>query len=1187
MPEVRWTKAQKNAINARGGSVLVSAAAGSGKTAVLVQRIIDSITDTETPVSIDRMLIVTFTRAASAEMRSRIEKALNNLLKKDPYNSYLLNQKQLLYSAKISTIDGFCTEFVRQYFYKLNIQSDFRIADEGELNILRSKALDNSLEKFYSGNSDEFKNLLNSTCTYRNDDNLRKHILNTYNFLTSIPFMYNWMKKMLSYYEGMPFMETPYYYYLINRGRDCVSYCNSLLTSCYNYIETDEYLKPEQLDKIRTTLDSDRLFFEKLNNSLSSGNWNEIKCILECNKFARFPIIKDSNDDSNKELIKSLRDNYKSEIKKLNDIFDKDISKIENNTKENYPVIKTFFNCIKAFKDEFTKLKNEKNILDFADIEGLMVELLCENVNGEIVYTDISGEISAMFDAVMVDEFQDINEVQDLIFKAVSGNKNNIFVVGDVKQSIYGFRQAKPDIFLGYKNEYKEYSPDSEEYPAKIILDKNFRSRKGITEACNFIFSTLMSENVGGLEYGDEEKLVCGASYIEDDNLNMELMLINSSEIDEENNETELTVEACTVAEKIYKLIFDEKLRIKDGDSTRDITYGDIAILLRSPRGDTRRAVTFVNTLNQYAIPTVSEEKNSFFDSPEIKLMLNMLRIIDNPMQDIPLLSVMLSPMFSFTADDAAKLRINDRKSPLYLAVKKSKDNKCKNFINFLDKMRTLSVTTTVDRLIGIILSITAFDCVAMAGDKFNEKNLYLLQDYARSYAGNGYKTLTSFINYIDRMKERGTFLNSAGDVADSSINAVKVMSIHASKGLEFPVCFLSSSSTEFNLRDASNDLVLNNEYGIGLRFKRGILKYDTTERKALALMQKDLMLSEEMRILYVALTRAKERLIITAVNKAPEKYLLKLESKIPAYPISPYVVKGMSSYSDWLFTCALTNPSCDIRKIIKPDFTYFKDSYKPWIVDIINKKSEIKVNSQNADKQSNIKSEASIDKDFLKNFINRVNYNYPYKSLSALPQKVSASELSHKDNRIFNKILRKPSFLTEKKSSGAEKGTAFHNFMERCDLASARKDVSLEAERLKAKGFLTERQVKLIEYDKLRDFLNSSLIDRVINSESYEREFQFTVKINAEDYNSDFKSETLIMQGAIDLFFIENNEVVIVDYKTDRVKDSSDLIKLYHKQLELYKSAIEEISGLNVKEAVIYSIHLGEEIIIQESSRN
>lgn len=1185
MPDIKWTDAQKNAINARSGSVLVSAAAGSGKTAVLVQRIIDSITDKENPVSIDRMLIVTFTRAASAEMRSRIEKALNTLLLKDPYNKYLLNQKQLLYSAKISTIDGFCSDYVRQYFYKLGIQSDFRIADDGELSILRSKALDNSLEKFYSENNPDFKALVNSTCTFRNDDNLRKHIVNTYNFLTSIPFMDDWMDKMLKFYDGLRFEETPYYKYVINYTKSCISYCDSLLQTAVMYLDMDEILKPEQLNKLADTLKADKMVFEDILSSVETGDWDSIKDTVESQSFGRFPSFRGASDDNYKEMIKKLRNSYKEEIKKIGFLFSKDIESINKITKELYPIIKVFFECVKSFRDEFTALKAEKNILDFADIETLMVKLLCEYKDGEYVYTDISAEISSLFDAVLVDEFQDINEVQDLLFKAITLNKNDLFVVGDVKQSIYGFRQAKPEIFIKYKSEYSDYNENEAVYPAKINLDRNFRSRLGIIEACNFVFSTLMSKEVGGLEYNDEEKLEYGAEFPKNESPNMELMLIDSSELDAEKNETELILEAKCVADKINELIFKEKLQLKDGNETRTVTYGDIAILLRSPRGETRRAVTFVNELTKNSIPTISDEKNSFFDAPEVKLTLNFLSVIDNPVQDIPLLSVLMSPMFSFTADDVAKLRISDRKSPLYIALKNSTDNKCIDFLNTLDKLRTLSVTTTVDRLIGIILNLTGFDCVAMADEKYNISNIYLLQNYARSYAENGYKTLTAFMNYINRMKEKGTILNSVNDIIDSSRNAVRVMSIHASKGLEFPVCFISGTSTEFNLRDTTYDLVLNSENGIGFRLKKDIIKYDTPQRKILSLMQKDMMISEEMRILYVALTRAKERLIITSAQKDPEKYLMNLESKVAEYPISSYAVKNMNSYSDWLFTCALAYPGCDIRTNIKPDYTNYKESYKPWKAHFVDKNSLIEnIPTKDTDNKV-VFNEVGTDEKLLTRLKDRFEFNYNNSPLITLPQKISASDFAHKDNEIFKKVLRKPNFLSKSDVSAAEKGTAFHSFMERCDIEKAKDNCKEEAQRLRDNGFLTERQLELLNYPELKEFLSSELISRVLNSESYIREYQFTVRINASKYNPDIKTDfadnKIIMQGAVDLVFIENGEAVIVDYKTDRVKDVSQLADLYRKQVELYKSAVEECTDYKVKEIIIHSVHLNKAITL------
>ncbi len=1191
MNEVKWTTAQENAINARGGSVLVSAAAGSGKTAVLVERIIKAITANNDPISIDRMLIVTFTRAASAEMRDRIESALNKLLESDPYNGDLLKQKQLLYTAQISTIDGFCTALVRQYFYKLGIQSDFRVADEGELKILESKALDNTLEYFYQQNSEDFKKLVDAVCTYRSDEQLRNFITKTYEFLTSVPFIDSWLEMKLELYN-IPFEETPYFKYILSYAYECIKYCRELIGVALSYLDKDDFLKPEQKEKITTVLNEDLNSFNEIKRNIENRDWNMIKRAVDGIKFSRFPTFRNSSDDTYKEIIKNIRDDYKGEINSLCELFFVDREKIDAQTGNLYPIINAFINCVQKFRENFTDLKNAKNILDFTDVEMLTVELLCKKTDDGIKFTDISEEISEQFDCVMVDEFQDVNDVQDLIFRAVCRDRDNLFVVGDVKQSIYGFRQAKPDIFIKYKNKYKEYNREKNNYPAKIILDKNFRSRKGVTEACNFVFSTIMSAQVGGISYNDGEALVCGATYPDKDRPAMEFMMVDTSELDKEHNEDALLREAKAVADKINKMLSDGSFKIYEGEQLRPLKWGDIAILIRSPKSDSR-AVTFVNALNERGIPAVSQEKNSFFDLSEIKVMLNMLRVIDNPLQDIPALSVLMSPMFGFTADDMAEIRAENKDIPIYLAVKSyyEKNAKCKAFIDFVDKMRTLSVTTAVDKLIGIIMQSLSYDSVVMAIKNSQSKNLYLLQEYAREFAKNGYITLGSFINYIERLRSRGGDLNSCDDSGGDNLNAVSVMSIHASKGLEFPVCFICCTSTKFNTEDIKKDFLIDADNGLGFRVKKELLKFDTIQRKALSLMMRDSFISEEMRVLYVAMTRAKERLIITATSDKPDDMLLSVATKLTSYPISPYVVKKFNSFSDWITVCCLAHPSCgELRSYINADMSkYNGDKFIPWKITRVEKESILEYTEYDKEKTATKKAKKTdkvrLNEKFVHTFNGNINYTYPYAPLVNLPQKVSASELSHKDNRIFNKALRRPQFLNDKNKSGAEKGTAFHTFMERCDIKSAKSDSRKEALKLLNAGFITKSQFEMLDYAQLDSFLESEIIERVLNSDEYYREYRFTVKINSSDYDSnipdEFARKKIIMQGAVDLVFVENGEAVIVDYKTDRVKDIYKLSEMYSKQVRLYKRALEETMEIRVKEVIIYSVYLSQQIKI------
>ena len=1187
MSDVKWTPAQQDAIDARAGNVLVSAAAGSGKTAVLVERIIQAVLDRDNPVSIDRMLIVTFTRAATYEMRVRIENAIDNLLRDDPYNKYLISQKQLLYSAKILTIDGFCSEFIRNYFYRLDIQRDFRVPDEGESTVLQNKALDSVLEYFYSQGDKAFTDLVSAICSLKNDKALRDNVLEVYKFLCSVPFPDLWLDEKLAYYGDTEFSETPYFRCIMKYAQECLLYCLELNTLCFKYLEQDDILPEDKLDKIRDMLKLDFALLNSINADIMNGDWDAVYNSVSEIKFGNFPSIRGANDDRYKELIKSVRGRYKDEVTALKKVFIADTAAINSDTVRLYPLVGAFFDCVRRFLHEYMALKNSLNLLDFSDVEHLAVSLLCEHNGGEIRFTDISEEISSEFDLIMVDEFQDINETQDLLFKAISRDKNNLFVVGDVKQSIYGFRQAKPEIFINYKDNYKLFDRSNPEYPAKIILDKNFRSRRGITEACNFIFSSLMSREIGGLEYNDEERLVCGASYDGKSSVNTELMLIDSGNINSEEDETKTLFEAHRVAQKIIELVYEEKLQIKDGDSMRTVRFGDIAILLRSAKGAERRAAVFANVLGEYGVSVISELKSSFFEQNEIKIMLNMLRVIDNPVQDIPLLSVMMSPMFGFTADDMAVIRAAHRNMPIYNAVKAHSaiDGKCARFIAFVDWMRTLAATSEVDKLIDTVIVATGFKSVVSALGRKASKNLYLLLDYARKFSANGYRTLSSFVNYIDLLIERGADLNAGGDSGDEALNAVRVMSIHSSKGLEFPVCFLSTASTRFNLTDTNAAMTVESEGGIGFKYREKLVRYDTIQRKAISMMIRDARLSEEMRILYVALTRAKERLIITSVVKEPRKYLESLEGKITAYPLSPYLIKNSRSFSDWLFTCALINPSCgNIRTNIKPDYTNWSESDVPWRIQIV---SDIPSKDEDGGEYSGYTDDREENPEFMRLFLSRANYVYKDKPMQTLPQKVSASTLAHKDDRVFSKLLRKPDFSAAKKN-GAEAGSAFHAFMEKCDFNFAVKNADAEARRLVESGFLSEREYSMLDFKKLGEFLGGPLIKRVLASERYYREYTFTVKINASDYNPDideeFSDKRIIMQGAVDLAFVEDGGVVIVDYKTDRVKDTAKLAERYRRQLELYKEALTQTLDLPVKEVIIHSVYLNESIALPKN---
>ena len=1189
MAKMKWTDNQRDAITARDGSVLVSAAAGSGKTAVLVQRVIETITATENPIPIDRMLIVTFTRAAREEMLTRVEKAINNLLQDDPYNVDLLNQRQRLYNAKINTIDGFCTEFVRQYFYKLDIQQDFRIADEKELILLKNQAMDNTLEYFYNENSQDFLNLVDAVCTYRNDNRLRNNIFKLYSFLVTIPFMDSWMSDKLRYYDTAvtPVDKSPYVELILDYIKSCLEYCQELVKNGVETLEKDELLKSEHKAKLMEILTDDSTHIEHLLERTNANDWDKLREYYNSLKWLTFPRFKD--ESGVKDSIKSIRDNYKSEIKSGCELVFESLDDIFDDTNKMYPLIKAFFDCVKKFHSEFNNIKKDKNILDFSDIENNMIKLLCVESENGIEYTDTADEISEMFDCIMVDEFQDINEVQNLIFKAISKKESNLFMVGDVKQSIYGFRQANPEIFISYKENYNLFNRNTPKYPAKIILDKNFRSRECVLNACNFVFSKLMSPQVGGITYNEEEVLNCGATNYPENNLaKTEVMLIDTSQAGEDNDDTKVMIEAKKVAEKINEIIHQENYTVSTSDGEHPVNLGDIAILLRTSKGMGRKAAIYVDVLNQHGISAVASEKKSIFDSYEIKIVLNFLRIIDNPIQDIPLVSVLMSPIFGFTPDDLAEIRADNPKMSVYSAMlrNKEKNTKCVKFFEVLAQLRTASVTTSVDKLIGMILEITGFDSVVMAVNGVPAKKILLLQKYAREYGESGYVTLSAFINFIDNVIEKNLVLDGSVTTDGDIENAVKVMSIHASKGLEFPVCFICDTNTKFNTKDASEDMVIDAKTGVGIRYKNDYIKYDTIQRKAISLMMKNSFISEELRILYVAMTRAKERLIITAGHKGPYAYLESIGGKLTGETLAPYVVSNFKTLSDWIVACSLLHPSgkewreiAGCQSEIEPD-----DNLIPWSFSVIGTENDENSKEVREEKEENPL--IAPDMDFLNKVLSKINATYKNQVLTTLPQKVSASDLAHKDSKIFDKVLQKPAFAVTKKASGTDMGTAFHKFMEFCDLTLARDDFDREAERLKKSGYLSEYQCEILEKEKIKTFISSPLITRVINSDEYHREFKFTVKIDTCDYNSEIDAEfarnKIIMQGSVDLLFVENGQVVIVDYKTDRVKDINSLKEIYQKQLELYKKAVGQVMELPVKEMNIYSLHHNQQVNIE-----
>lgn len=1179
--ERSWTKQQENAISSTDGSVLVSAAAGSGKTAVLVERVIRLITRAEKQTDIDRLLIVTFTKDAAAEMRGRISDALNLLLEDDPYDPNLLRQKQLLYQAHISTIHSFCSDLVREYFHTLEISPDFRIISDGELDLICTEAAELALEKFYNDGESRFLALLDAFAAKSGDQKLRETVFKIYEFLESQPFADKWLDDMLSGYGERKIADSVWGKIIIEYALIAAEHAVNLTETSIKMLGEDEAL----YEKLYPLFEGDRIFLDKLCEKLLGSDWDKI--VEHISGFApgRLTAPRGYKDNPIKLAVAKSRDEVKETIKALNSYFCRTEAEAGEELEQLQGLVATLFDLVREYSRQLDALKRRKNALTFSDLERMTVRLLAVPEEEGYRKTALADEISSRFDMVIVDEFQDVNEVQNLIFNCVSTDENNLFVVGDVKQSIYGFRQAKPQIFLDRKKQYNRFDEDNPKYPLNIILDKNFRSRREVCDTVNFIFSRLMSEPAARMDYTADEMLNVGAVYPESEACNTKISFIEKSAF-EDAEVPEL--EAAYIAHEIHKMM-GEGFTVTDGSVRRRATYGDFAVIMRSPK---RRAAAYVHTLINCGIPAYSEEKDNCFDAQEVKILLNLLRVIDNPSVDIPLLSVMCSPIYGFTPDELAELRAQSRYSSLYQAVilyaKKSK--KAEGFLNQLGSLRAYSCACTVDELIGRVLEATALGAITSSvnGGESPTRNLSLIRAYARSFESGGTKSLSDFISFADRLKENGSALPASQD-AKSSINGVRVLSIHKSKGLEFPVCFIAGTAFEFNHSDLRNDVLIDSYAGLGIKRKQGICRYNTLPRIAVELEIKKNEIAEELRVLYVALTRAREKLVIVSSVNNAEKYLSNIYSKLVfERVIEPYAVTKCRSISDWITLAALTNPSLnEYRRACNPSAPMIsaKAAHPEWEVEIINAYEDIFADpgSELSDATEEIESGETTEKDYAEILRKNLAFEYRNAEIMDLPQKVSASEIAHGEHiEHFGRLIAKPAFASRELSSAVERGTAHHAFLQYCDFEAAAKDISSEISRLQAENRLCEAQAKAIDTQRLSAMLNTELFSRIIHSDRVYREERFFVKLKPSEVFGECggaDNAGIIVQGAVDLAFEENGGLVILDYKTDRVRDINRLCQLYQRQLGIYKLAMEQSLEIRVKELIIVSVYLNDYI--------
>lgn len=1177
MNERNWTDSQRDAIEARGGTLLVSAAAGSGKTAVLVQRVIKRITDDKNPTDADRLLVVTFTKAAAAEMRVRIAAQISKLLEKDPFSVSLQRQQILLTRAHICTIDSFCNDIVKENFYKLGISPDFRILDESEMTILRADAVSQVMEEFYAENDSIFYSFVEVFASGKNDDRIAQIINKLYDFVRSHPFPKRWLEEKEKMYElPAPVSQTAWAKTIFSFTADAVDYCISITENAVALMKSD----PAIADAYSDAYSSDLAGLESLKEAARSCDWD--RTAFQANNFSyqKLKPLRGYGDDPLKSRVSAARKEVKDTVSHIAGLFCATQEQCGEDIARLAPIVKKLFEAVLRFSEILDKMKAERRAADFSDLEHWTLKLLVKDTENGFERTEYAKELSLTFDEIMVDEYQDTNEAQEMIFRAVSQNEANLFFVGDVKQSIYRFRQAMPQIFLRRRAECREYDRNSGNFPACVVLDKNFRSSRGVTGVVNFVFRQLMSKQTGELDYTKAEELVPAADYPPCPEPAAKLDIIDLSNCDDEIDM--IQAESRHIAELIHKMV-KNKYMITDHGVQRPVVYRDFCILLRSAN---QYAHEYARELTALAIPAWADTAGGFFAAYEVGIAISLLNVIDNPMQDIPLLSVMMSPIYGFTPDDTADIRLNSRSGRLYPALRRaaeSGNSRAAEFLNETECYRTLAATMPTDRLIRMVYEKTGLlDLVqAMPNGELRLANLRLLLEYAKKYEASGYGGLSGFLRFIERLRKNNADLSSAASISEAA-NVVKIMSVHHSKGLEFPVCIIAGCARAFHKE--RDDTLLHPELGLGVKLKDPETgsRFTTMPREAVALeLERDEM-SEELRILYVAMTRAKEKLIMVTTLKKAEKTIGGLASHLSDEKrIQPYAVRGASSISDWLLLCALRHPDGKVlRDMVGAPPEIVVGAEEPWSISVVYPpKDEEK---EQAEKEIPA---AQPNPELLDLILSNINYKYPYAGLNGVCAKVAASDLAAREFSARYAAVSRPAFLSETGLTSAERGTALHDYMQFADYQTAVKKPCEELERLVREGYLTAQQGKTVDIAGVEAFFQSGIGRRILKSKHMEREYRFAIEIPAEKVKpelkstADLKEETVVLQGAVDCAFEESGKLIIVDYKTDRTKKPAELWDRYREQLSLYKLALQKYTGIQVGECLLYSFALNSEV--------
>lgn len=1178
------TEEQQAAVDNRGGGLLVSAAAGSGKTRVLVERLLARV---EEGADVDRFLVITYTKAAAAELRGRIVEEISDRLALRPADGHLRRQATLVYKAGISTIHAFCAQLLRECGHLLDLDPDFRLCDEGEAGVLMLRALNDVLNKRYEAMDSDFAQLVDTMSAGRDDARLVQIVLDIRGRVQAHPNPAAWLAQQERTFalEGISDpVQTPWGELLLTDAAGQASYWRRRMEEARDLCERDANLLANYGDSVAQTAQALQEFEEA-----AAQGWDAARNLLPI----PFPTVgrkKMVDDPAAVERVKAIRTACKKRLEKLEDWFADSGEDLLADLRTVYPAMRGLFALVRDFEEAYAAEKARRGLVDFSDLEHMAVRLL---VGEDGQPTELARQWSTRYDEIMVDEYQDTNEVQNAIFSALSKDGTNLFMVGDVKQSIYRFRLADPTIFLGKYRSFKPYTEAGEGEERRVILSRNFRSRPEVLEGCNDLFRAIMSVPFGEMEYADDQALYPGASYEPDPAYCVELDALDG-DIDGEEGAEKVSrdlLEARFAARRIRELL-DEGFPVSDGEGgTRPVRPSDMVILLRSPNTVLRH---YARALAERDILWEAEGGGDFFGSTEISVALSLLQIVDNPRQDVPLISVLRSPVYGFSADRLAEIRAASPDTDFYAALEADDGEDSRAFLAELDDLRFGSGDMSSHQLLWHIYDRTNLLGIfgAMEEGEARQGNLLALAELARQFEGSGHKGLFRFLTYLTRLRENGNTLTPP--TPGRTGGGVRIMSIHKSKGLEFPVVLLCGLARRLNREDMSRPILFHPKLGVGpkgLDVERGI-EYPTLARMAVARQLEREMMAEELRLLYVAMTRAKEKLILSVALTGGGKDMEKLAGD-SGYPVDPQVLLACQSVGQWVLLHALCRPEAGaLRRAAGQEVAIPEAPLGPqWDIRFVDGTALTQAPPR---RWMAPEREIEENEDWT-DLTGLLRWTYPHGAEVAIPSKLTATQLKGRalDEEAAEEAPRpsrplsfgRPRFAAEELGlTAAQRGTALHQVLQYIDFERSEtvEGVRAEISRLVEQQYITPQQGEAVDPAPIAAFFQSDLGQDLLSSVSLRREFKFSILEPAHRYYPQAgEGEQVLFQGVVDCYYETLEGITVVDFKTDRVTKATlaHRAEHYRPQLEAYSRALEEITGKRVIRRVLWFFALGRSV--------